>query len=124
MPGKSIFILLRVCNNLDSPFVKVECWSSGIIGYRMRNKIPFPGNLWGSEVGDMMEVRELMCHKTKTMTMRYAHLSHEYKKSGQPVNLTDRSLQNATCHRSVTFFKSCSVAPDYVFDLIGRDERI
>ena len=86
MPVKSIFILLCICNNLDGTLVKVGSWSSGITGYRMGNKIPFPGSLWGSEVGDMMEVRELMCHKTKTMTMRYAHLVTSTKKAVNLLN--------------------------------------
>jgi hypothetical protein len=55
----------------------------------------------------MMEVRELMCLKTRTMTMRYAHLSHEHKKKA--VNLLNgltAPTKKAASHKMVTFSKS------------------
>jgi hypothetical protein len=54
-----------------------------------------------------MEVRELMCHKTMNMTMRYAHLSHEHKKKAVsfPNGLTAPS-KKADGHEMVTNLKS------------------
>jgi len=61
----------------------------------------------------MKELQELMGHKTMTMTMRYAHLSHEHKKKA--VNLLNgltAPSKNPDSHEMVTNSESSYVTTD------------
>ena len=49
----SIFVLLRVSNNLDNILAKTCYRIGGITSYRMSIKIPFLGDHSQSEVGSM-----------------------------------------------------------------------
>ncbi|MBW2035794.1 MAG: site-specific integrase [Deltaproteobacteria bacterium] len=51
----------------------------------------------------LKDVQEVLGHKTMTMTLRYSHLTQEYKKKA--VNLLNglTLLSNLICHKTVTF---------------------
>ncbi len=47
----------------------------------------------------MVSVKELLGHKSLTMTMRYSHLSHGHKRKA--VNVLDKVLSNVQTENSV-----------------------
>jgi site-specific recombinase XerC len=54
--------------------------------------------------GSLKDVQELLGHASMAVTLRYAHLSQDYKKKA--VNLLNgltASKKNTVCHKTVTF---------------------
>ncbi len=52
--------------------------------------------------GSLLDVQELLGHKTMTMTLRYAHLTQEHK--NKAVNLLNEltASKKVDCHKTVT----------------------
>lgn len=65
--------------------------------------------------GSLKELQEILGHKTMTMTLRYAHLSHEHKKMA--VNLLNGLTAGKECHkrRKISFYVGPSTRPSARF---------
>ena len=87
---------------------------------------PRPG-LRGGRIPGSLNLPSVELVDTRTMTMRYAHLSQEHKKKA--VNLLNglTTLQNAcdqNGHKMVTFSNPSTSTNDQVLEITGRDDWI
>jgi hypothetical protein len=67
----------------------------------------------------LKEIQEILGHKSMTMTLRYAHLSQEHKKTA--VNLLNGLTD---CHKSVTNDSVTTIGSRQLLESTGRGERI
>jgi len=95
----------RITDNVKTSFNAVMK-RAGIVGFRfhdLRHTFASQLILHG---GDLKDVQELLGHKSKTMMLRYAHLTQEHKKKA--VNLLNSLTghHKTDCHKTVTSGKT------------------